>query len=72
MYGVECPYRGLHTLVKGLSAVEQIAVHWCAVTPHYIGVYMVLVWNCVWCKIVWAWKWDEVELSSTVLNENGK
>ena len=30
--GVECPCRGLHTLVMGLSAVAQIALHWCAVT----------------------------------------
>ena len=35
VYGVECPCRGLHTLVMGLSAVAQIALHWCAVTPHY-------------------------------------
>ena len=34
VYGVECPCRGLHTLVMGLSAVAQIALHWCAVTPH--------------------------------------
>ena len=26
MYGVECPCRGLHTLVMGLSAVTQIAL----------------------------------------------
>ena len=38
VYGVECPCRGFHTLVMGLSAVEQIALHWCAVTPHYMGV----------------------------------
>ena len=38
VYGVECPCRGLHTLVMGLSAVAQIALHWCAVTPHYMGV----------------------------------
>ena len=66
VYGVECPCRGLHTLVMGLSAVAQIALHWCVVTLHYM--YMVLVW----CRIVWAWEWDEVQLSSTVLNENGK
>ena len=41
VYSVECPFRGLHTLVMGLSAVEQIALHWCAVTPHYMGV-------CTW------------------------
>ena len=23
----------------GLSAVAQIALHWCAVTPHYMGVH---------------------------------
>ena len=38
VYGVECPCRGLPTLVMGLSAVEQIALHWCAVTPHCMGV----------------------------------
>ena len=38
VYGVECPCKGLHTLVMGLSAVAQIALHWCAETPHYIGV----------------------------------
>ena len=32
VYGVERPCRGLHTLVMGLSAVAQIALHWCAVT----------------------------------------
>ena len=32
VYGVECPCRGLHTLVMGLSAVAQIALHWCTVT----------------------------------------
>ena len=36
VYGVECPCRGLHTLVMGLSAVAQIALHWCVVTPHYM------------------------------------
>ena len=41
VYGVECPCRGLHTLVMGLSAVAQIALHWCAVTLHYMGV-------CTW------------------------
>ena len=41
VYGVECPCRGLHTLVMGLSAVAQIALHWCAVTPHYMSV-------CTW------------------------
>ena len=69
VYGVECPCRGLHTLVMGLSAMAQIALHWCAVTPHYMGV---CTWHCVWCRIVWVWKWDEVQLSSKVLNENGK
>ena len=39
VYGVECPCRGLHTLVIGLSAVAQIALHWCAVTPRCIGVH---------------------------------
>ena len=38
VYGVECPYRGLHTLVMGLSAVAQIALHLCAVIPHYMRV----------------------------------
>ena len=38
VYSVECPCRGLHTLVMGLSAVAQVALHWCAVTPHYMGV----------------------------------
>ena len=38
MYGVECPCRGLHTLVMGFSAVAQIALHCCAVTPHYMDV----------------------------------
>ena len=38
VYGVECPCRGFHTLVMGLSAATQIALHWCAVTPHYIRV----------------------------------
>ena len=38
VYGVECPCRGLHTLVMGLSAVAQIALHWCAITPCYMGV----------------------------------
>ena len=42
VYGVECPCRGLHTLVMGLRAVGQIELHWCAVTPHYMGV-------CVHC-----------------------
>ena len=32
VYDVECPCRRLHTLVTGLSAVAQIALHWCAVT----------------------------------------
>ena len=41
MYGVECPFRGLHTLVMGLSAVAQIELHWCAVTSHYMVV-------CTW------------------------
>ena len=41
VYGVECPCRGLHTLVMGLSAVAQIALHWCEVTPHYMSV-------CTW------------------------
>ena len=52
VYGVECPCRGLHTLVMGLSAVAQIALHWCAVTPRYMGVHCTnlalrLVLNCV-------------------------
>ena len=38
VHGVECSCRGLHTLVMGLSAVAQIALHWCAVTPHYMKV----------------------------------
>ena len=38
VYGVECPCRGLHTLVMSLSVVAQIALHWCEVTPHYMGV----------------------------------
>ena len=38
VYGVECPCRGLHTLVMGLSVVAQISLHWCAVTPHYMRV----------------------------------
>ena len=41
VYGVECPCRGLHTLVMGLSVVAQIALHWCTITPHYMGV-------CTW------------------------
>ena len=41
VHGVECPSRGLHTLVMGLSSVAQIALHWCAVTPNYMGV-------CTW------------------------
>ena len=41
VHGVECPCKGLHTLVMGLSAVAQIALHWCAVTPHYMGL-------CTW------------------------
>ena len=41
VHGVECPCRGLHTLVMGLSPVTQIALHWCAVTPHYMRV-------CTW------------------------
>ena len=41
VYDVECPSRGLQTLVMGLSAVAQIAFNWCAVTPHYMGV-------CTW------------------------
>ena len=70
VYGVECPCRGLHTLVMGLSVVAQIAL--CGNTALHGCVYMVLVWHCVWCRIVWAWEWDEVQLNSTVLNENGK
>ena len=74
VYGVECPCRGLHTLVMGLSAVEQIALHWCAVTPHYMGVcawyWFGTVFGAESCGR--AWEWDEVRLSSTVLNENGK
>ena len=38
---VECPCSGLHTLVMGFSVVAQIALHWRAVTPHYMGV-------CTW------------------------
>ena len=38
VYVVECPCRGLHTLVMGLSAVAQIALHWCTVTLHYMAV----------------------------------
>ena len=38
VYGVECPCRGFHALVMGFSAVAQIALHWCAVTPYYMGV----------------------------------
>ena len=38
VHGVEYPCTGLHTLVMGLSAVAQIALHWCAVTPHYMKV----------------------------------
>ena len=38
VYDIECPCRGFHTLVMGLSAVTQIALHWCAVTPHYMRV----------------------------------
>ena len=49
VYGVEGPCRGLHTLVMGLSAVAQIALHWCAVTPHYIGV-------CTWFGIAFGAK----------------
>ena len=30
VYSVECSCRGLHTLVIGLSAVAQIALHWYA------------------------------------------
>ena len=41
VYGVESPCIGLHTLVMGLSAVTQIELHWCAVTPHYMRV-------CTW------------------------
>ena len=38
VYGVECPCRGFHTLVMGLSAATQIALHWCAVvTPQSRG-----------------------------------
>ena len=36
VYGVECPCRGLHTLVMGLSVVAQISLHWCAVTVGII------------------------------------
>ena len=35
VYGVECPCRGLPTLVMGLSAVTQIALHWCAVIDSF-------------------------------------
>ena len=38
VYGVESPCRGLHTLVMGLSVEAQIELHWCAVTPHYMGI----------------------------------
>ena len=38
VYGVECPCRSLHTLVMGFSEIAQIALHWCAVTPHYMSV----------------------------------
>ena len=38
VYGVECPCRGLHTMVMGLSAVAQIALHWYVVTLHYMKV----------------------------------
>ena len=52
VYGVECPCRGLHTLVMALSAVAQIALHWCALTPHYMKVHgtdleLRLVLNCL-------------------------
>ena len=40
MHGVECPCRGLHTLVMGLSAMAQITLHWCVVTPHYMGIFI--------------------------------
>ena len=50
VYDVECPCRGLHTLVMGLSAVTQIALHWYAVkTTLHESAYMVLIWHCVWC-----------------------
>ena len=39
VYGIECPCRGLHTLVMALSAVAQIALQRCEVTPHYMVVY---------------------------------
>ena len=42
VYGVECPCRGLHTLVMGLSAVAQIALHCIGAALHGC-VYMVLV-----------------------------
>ena len=41
VYVVECPCRGFHTLVMVLSAVAQIALHWCAVTPH-LALHLVL------------------------------
>ena len=53
VYGVECPCRGLHTLVMGLSTVAQIALHWCAVTRitwvcvHGTDLALRLVLNCV-------------------------
>ena len=45
VYGVECPCRGLHTLVMGLNVVAQIARHCCAGTPCYMGV-------CTWYSLV--------------------
>ena len=42
IYEVLCELNmSLHTLLMGLSAVAQIALHWCVVIPHYMGV-------CTW------------------------
>ena len=38
VYSLECPCRGLHILVMGLSAMAKVALHWCAVKPHHMGV----------------------------------
>ena len=55
VYGVECPCRGLHTLVIGLSTVAQIALHLCAVTPHYMGVctwyWFGIAFGAEWCGL---------------------
>ena len=53
VYGVVRQCRGLYTLVMGLSAVAQIALHWCAVTritwvcAHGTDLALHLVLNCV-------------------------